>query len=422
MVSKFSCKNFRNINIEDIELKKINILIGPNNSGKSNFIKALTFYSNMLKHAIEGNEETDFLNAIARNGWNHSKNYNAEGGEPISFEWNLTLDEEPVIFRFEYKTGERRNDFYISQEKLDSAKTSSRYTEKYNYFTAHLPSDMQKGIFSTSIKKGKDNKRLFFDVRNDMSICSQFKDILLKDADVYSSEVVRDNIAPLINRLETAFKSFFSYSSAKIDTARIRKAANAKGIDRFLLGDGSNFANLFNSYKNKGLGWKYFYLNNMKLLIKDLVDIDVTNPMEDLNVRLYEKGLEGDIDLSDVSEGTIKALVWNLLLVTPQEKNYELLAIDEPENNLHPAWQKVIADWIISSKAYKQCIISTHSPDFLDAFTEKMKTSDDIAVYVFGHNGYIKKIEYSDIAEDLGDWLLGDLYRTNDPALGGWPW
>lgn len=33
-----------------------------------------------------------------------------------------------------------------------------------------------------------------------------------------------------------------------------------------------------------------------------------------------------------------------------------------------------------------------------------------------------KKITYADIAEDLGDWELGDLYRTNDPALGGWPW
>lgn len=48
MINKFSCKNFRNINAENLEFEKINILIGPNNSGKSNFIKALTFYSEML--------------------------------------------------------------------------------------------------------------------------------------------------------------------------------------------------------------------------------------------------------------------------------------------------------------------------------------------------------------------------------------
>lgn len=44
MINKFSCHNFRNIQAEDLEFEKINILIGPNNSGKSNFIKALTFF------------------------------------------------------------------------------------------------------------------------------------------------------------------------------------------------------------------------------------------------------------------------------------------------------------------------------------------------------------------------------------------
>lgn len=36
MIKKFSCSNFRNINASDLEFAKINILIGPNNSGKSN--------------------------------------------------------------------------------------------------------------------------------------------------------------------------------------------------------------------------------------------------------------------------------------------------------------------------------------------------------------------------------------------------
>ena len=44
MIKKFSCHNFRNINASNLEFAKINILIGPNNSGKSNFIKATNFY------------------------------------------------------------------------------------------------------------------------------------------------------------------------------------------------------------------------------------------------------------------------------------------------------------------------------------------------------------------------------------------
>ncbi len=128
-------------------------------------------------------------------------------------------------------------------------------------------------------------------------------------------------------------------------------------------------------------------------------------------------------DLSDISEGTLKGLILNLLINMPLEKPCSLLAIDEPETNLHPAWQKVIGNWLQTSSNLNQCFISTHSPDFLDSFTEEFK-HNHVAVFVFDNNGAntIKKITYEDIADELGDWELGDLYRTNDPALGGWPW
>lgn len=68
MINKFSCHNFRNINTDNLEFEKINILIGPNNSGKTNFIKAITFFSEMLQNSREGNLKSAFLNAVARNG------------------------------------------------------------------------------------------------------------------------------------------------------------------------------------------------------------------------------------------------------------------------------------------------------------------------------------------------------------------
>ncbi len=41
MIKKFSCHNFRNINASNLEFAKINILIGPNNSGKVILLKRL---------------------------------------------------------------------------------------------------------------------------------------------------------------------------------------------------------------------------------------------------------------------------------------------------------------------------------------------------------------------------------------------
>lgn len=48
MIKSFHCKNFRNVNIENVEFSRINILIGPNNSGKTNFIRALSFCVDMM--------------------------------------------------------------------------------------------------------------------------------------------------------------------------------------------------------------------------------------------------------------------------------------------------------------------------------------------------------------------------------------
>lgn len=61
MIKKFSVKNFRNVNIQNIEFDKINILIGPNNSGKTNFIKALSFFANMIIGGKDNSYESSFL-------------------------------------------------------------------------------------------------------------------------------------------------------------------------------------------------------------------------------------------------------------------------------------------------------------------------------------------------------------------------
>ena len=76
-----------------------------------------------------------------------------------------------------------------------------------------------------------------------------------------------------------------------------------------------------------------------------------------------------------------------------------------------------------TADTFEQCFVSTHSRDFLVVFTEEFKQGN-VAVFVFDNNSdnLIKKVLYEDIEDELGEWELGDLYRTSDPALGGWPW
>jgi predicted ATPase len=71
------------------------------------------------------------------------------------------------------------------------------------------------------------------------------------------------------------------------------------------------------------------------------------------------------------SDGTIKAMLLALLCSTPEQT--KLLTIDEPEQNMHPAWLKVIGRWLQTARSTEQIIVSTHSPDLLDQFTESFR-------------------------------------------------
>jgi predicted ATPase len=122
-----------------------------------------------------------------------------------------------------------------------------------------------------------------------------------------------------------------------------------------------------------------------------------------------------------MSDGTLKALWLALLLFSPVQQS--LLAIDEPELNLHPAWLKVIGGWLQRFCSAEQLFVSTHSPDLLDTFTEGFRTGQ-VALFVFGAGEQeIRRVETPELDEFFREgWELGDLYRIGEPKLGGWPW
>lgn len=418
MIHKFSCHNFRNIQAKNIEFEKINILIGPNNSGKSNFIKSLAFFGEMLKNIDAGNLKSAFLNAVSRNGWEHLLNKSADKTDSIDFSWDINLNGEPVRYKFSFGVGNTVERCNIVLEELSSLEQRKNYDKEFNYFRCH---DYKIGLgnFSTAIQKGQKNKRLAFDISSRETIVRQFKDILLKNKQIYGNELIRVNIAQILYDLQKYFEGFSVYTSAQFDTKKMREPVSIQNTDDFLNYDASNFTNVFNQYKSRNMMWKSLFEERMKELIPALKVADTVSAYDKLVFRLVYN--EEQYDLSDVSEGTLKGLILNMLINMPMQDERSLLAIDEPETNLHPAWQKVIGNWIQMSDTYSQYFISTHSPDFLDVFTEEFKHGN-VAVFVFRDNEPIKKIKYSDIVDELGDWELGDLYRTNDPALGGWPW
>lgn len=418
MIKSFSCNNFRNVNVKNLKFSRINILIGPNNSGKTNFIKALSFCADMLNCSGKLVGDSAFQTMISKSGMGDIYNKYAEDVmHGISMKWNLELEEHKnVTYRFDFHTGSEMKDFFITRESLEDNFKRNNKKKPFNYFTCNEKPG--EGYISRAVNIGESNSRIFFEIPQNDTILRQFDKIRLDNKEIYEES---GRQVGLIQKLEDYFGKYYFYSSSQFDLNKIREPQNVQVDGRVLDKDGSNFVNVLNFYKNLNMINISIYLDKLKELMPTLELADV---MVEFNKLRFKLQYDGQLfNLSDLSDGTIKALILTLLIQIPINEGLAMLAIDEPEMNIHPAWQQIIGRWIQGSNNFKQCFISTHSPDFLDVFTEGFKRGN-VSVFVFDprEECLVKKLDYKNMAEDLENWELGDLYRVNDPAIGGWPW
>lgn len=113
-------------------------------------------------------------------------------------------------------------------------------------------------------------------------------------------------------------------------------------------------------------------------------------------------------------------LCWAVVLLSPEMPT--LLVLDEPELGLHPAWMQTLAQWIQRASEQTQVIVSTHSPDLLDHFSNRAK---DVVCFCKAQDGLwsLSCLDQKILDEKMRKgWELGDLYRVGDPLVGGWPW
>lgn len=89
------------------------------------------------------------------------------------------------------------------------------------------------------------------------------------------------------------------------------------------------------------------------------------------------EGYENPIPLPGASDGTLRLVAYYILLNQPELP--PLIAIEEPERNLHPGALTEIADVLERIAEQSQVIITTHSSQLLDAFKSE-RLSDSLCV------------------------------------------
>lgn len=108
----------------------------------------------------------------------------------------------------------------------------------------------------------------------------------------------------------------------------------------------------------------------------------VTQPDGRLAIEFHQNGLLRPLSGSELSDGTLRYLLWVAALLTPRPPS--MMVLNEPETSLHPDLLPSLAGLIIKAAETTRVWVVTHSPTFITSLR--------------GHAG----VHFIELQKDLG--------------------
>ena len=131
--------------------------------------------------------------------------------------------------------------------------------------------------------------------------------------------------------------------------------------------------------------------------------------------QILEERMRGAINPESVSDGTIRLLA--LLVIALWSSKYSsLLAIEEPENGLHPHLSEHVVSVLREASVHRQIIVSTHNPTFLD-FLEPAEVL--LCDKIDGFTRITSAADNTEVTSFKRKFRLGELWEQG--VLGGIP-
>jgi predicted ATPase len=103
--------------------------------------------------------------------------------------------------------------------------------------------------------------------------------------------------------------------------------------------------------------------------------VQITNTAGRFEIAFHQHGLLRPLSGAELSDGTLRYLLWVAALLTPRPP--ELLVLNEPETSLHPDLLPALANLVITAAKETQVIVVTHSRPFiasLEALSPDLQT------------------------------------------------
>lgn len=400
MIKSIRLTNFYSFKNTTINLNQdINVIVGINGSGKTNFLKAIR----LLKTGVSGSE----LKELILEKWGGVDEIFFKGQDISEFKHSIGLEfifDKNIISKYGYNFN---HDICYKIVIIKSSGLNQYFiNETIGTIEGYKYLDFNNG-------RGRIAERV------NEEVFSQVKFVKYIDYDpqelVLSKIFDSERYWPL-DSLRKAISDLMVYDY--FDTtpnSPIRKAMKATSGKK-LLADGSNLPQILNTIKIN-------HKKEFQRIVQLLNDVNENFKGFDFHflgsgnfeLMLDENKLDSAIHVTNISDGTLRYLCLLSILYNPDRG--KLICIDEPEVGLHPDMVLNITNAIKESSRNSTMLIATHSENILDAFEVEH-------VRVFEKEGDNSTIVNSFKKEEFEKWYdeynLGKMWRKGD--IGGNRW
>jgi predicted ATPase len=306
-LSRFELKGFKSIKNCELELGALNVLVGCNGAGKSNFIG---FFS-MIQQLLENNLQ---------------RYVSRQGGPDALLHFGRKKTKE-LIARLYFGN----NGYWCTLEPTNDNRLM--FTEEASWWNVSGPRSLGSGHFETKIGLGTRTQ-----------------------IDKYVSP---------------AMKQWRIYHFHDTGVNATVKQVQAINDNIYLRADAGNLAAFLYLLQQKHQNQYQQIVKVIRLVAPFFGDFSLRpSPFQEDMIELEwrEEGKDIPFKASHLSDGTLRFICLATVLLQPSEFQPSTIFIDEPELGLHPYAINVLAALMRSSAKDKQLIVSTQSVELLNEF------------------------------------------------------
>ncbi len=343
-IKRLQVKNFRSLHDVEWRPQNLNVLIGPNASGKSNLLAMLELLSisaqGRLGEYVQRQGGMDVLS------WDGTQDDIEFALDVVPRPGENTDAKEGTRYRFALARMGRSGASCVKEERVallssDGECESGDLEEKES--TVELaPTSAPEASFpseETALSSPRSKFELGavglapYYLRDDMSGWGIYRNF------------DTSQVAPVRQATITRFEKQVSWNGD-----------NLVSVLHTLYTEDRDFRDTVNDYMHVAFG-------------EDFEEL-VFRPAADQRVQLALRwrGLDRIRSAADLSDGTLRFLYLLAILEAPEVPS--LIAIEEPDVGLHPSMLGAVAEIAAAASERTQVVLTTHSTDFLDAFDD----------------------------------------------------